>query len=682
MSTDSPSAGGPSAPGRAVFLSYASEDAAAAGKICQALRAAGIEVWFDKSELRGGDAWDAAIRRQIKNCALFLPIISASTHARIEGYFRLEWKLAVDRSHLIAPDRAFLVPIAIDATPQSDERVPERFRELQWTRLPGGETPAAFVTRILRLLEGGESAFAPAAAAASPALPAPPRPRGPRLLHALIWATVLIITVPVVLYYASRWSTTHAPAPGGPAPAAAVADAGSPIPEKSIAVLPFLDMSEKHDQEYFSDGLAEELLDMLSQVPDLRVPARTSSFFFKGRSEDIAAIAQKLRVAYVLEGSVRRSGNAVRVTAQLIRADSGYHVWSKTYDRGVKDIFQVQDEIATAVVEALKAQLLPGESLSARHRTGNPEALNAYLLGNKLRENDTDESNRAALAAYQKAVALDPYYADAYSGIADAEWRISDMITGEPSGYQRALAAAERAIALAPQSSDGYWARGGLRMAYYYDWSGAAADLKKALELEPNDVRALRDYGSLKATLGDYDEAVRLYRRSLELDPLALRTWRGLGNLLLDLGRSAEVVPIVARIKELGPDSPLGATLAGMLALEQGEPQQALGEFRGASGAWKLIGTAMAEYSLGHEAASQAALAQLIKANSSTLAYQIAQIYAWRGERDAAFQWLERARRQRDGGITDLRYDRYLAGLRHDPRYAALLHEVNLPPLN
>ena len=157
------------------------------------------------------------------------------------------------------------------------------------------------------------------------------------------------------------------------------------MPEKSIAVLPFVDMSEKRDQEYFSDGLTEELLDMLSQVPDLRVPARTSSFYFKGRSEDIPTIAQKLRVAHVLEGSVRKAGNTIRVTAQLIRADNGYHLWSKTYDRDFKDIFKVQDEIAAAVVEALKAKLLPAQEISSRHKTTNTEAYRQYLLGNQFR---------------------------------------------------------------------------------------------------------------------------------------------------------------------------------------------------------------------------------------------------------------------------------------------------------
>ena len=675
----------------AVFLSYASEDSAAAERICSALRAAGIEVWFDRSELRGGDVWDAAIRRQIKSCALFVPIISANTHARFEGYFRLEWKLAIDRSHLISSDKPFLVPVAIDATPQADERIPDRFRELQWTRLPGGETPPAFVARVSRLLSPGEPGGpgVPADAAATVTSTAEPdgaspaaaprrglQPRGP--LTAVVWGATLVVVVAVLGYYLLEWDAhRRGPSPG--AAGAPVDSAAAAIPEKSIAVLPFLDMSEKKDQEYFSDGLAEELLDLLSQVPDLRVPARTSSFYFKGRNDDIATIAQKLRVAHVLEGSVRRSDDRIRVTAQLIRADNGYHLWSKTYDRNARDIFQVQDEIANAVVTALKAQLLNAAPLASRHRTDNSEAYADYLMGNKLRDTDTLDSNREALEAYRRAVALDPNFAAAYSGLADAEWRLADMSSGEAAGYQRSLEAAERAIALAPDSAAGYWARGGLRYAYYYDWNGAAADYRKALELEPNDVRTLRDFGSLLATRGETAAALEKMRAAVALDPLSARGWGQLVGLELDLGQLAAAKQSAQHLAAILPDSYLTRRAVGLIALAEGRYPDAQAEFAGDVGsAWRLIGGAMAEHSLGHAAASEAALQQLIQKYAQTLAYQIAEVYAWRGERDLAFEWLERAYRQHDGGIVYIRHDHLLASLRDDPRYRALLRKLKL----
>jgi TolB-like protein/Tfp pilus assembly protein PilF len=664
---------------RAVFLSYASEDAQAAHRICGALRTAGIEVWFDQSELRGGDVWDSAIRKQIRSCALFIPVISANTHARIEGYFRLEWKLALDRSHLLAPDQPFLLPVAIDDTPQSDERLPDRFRELQWTRLAGGDTPPAFVERIQRLLSPAAPKTVPAGHARADAAAVPPSvsagQHAPRsALSALIWASALVAVAAIVGYYAMQWpALSRHTAPSAPL---ATVDA---IPEKSIAVLPFLDMSEKRDQEYFSDGLAEELLDLLSQVPDLRVPARTSSFYFKGRTDDVTTIARKLRVAHLLEGSVRRSGNTIRVTAQLIRADNGYHIWSKTYDRDAKDIFQVQDEIANAVVSALKAQLLPAQPLGSSHRTDNTEAFAEYLMGNKLRESDTPDSNRQALEAFRRAAALDPNYAAAYSGIADAEWRIADMISGEEAAYQRSVAAAEHAIALAPNSADGYWARGGLRMAYYYDLAGAEADFRKALEIDPNDVRVLRDYGSLLAGRGRTADALEMMRKGIALDPLSLRAWRQLALLELDLGSLAEAKQAAQHLVAILPNSYLTLSVTGAIALAEGRYADALTEFRkDNSTASKLIGSSMAEHSLGHAAASQAALDELIQKQGATLAYQIAEIYAWRGEPDQAFAWLERAYRQHDGGMIHVLHDRYLVSLRHDPRYAALLKKLNL----
>jgi TolB-like protein len=517
----------------AVFLSYASQDVEAAARICDALRVTGIEVWFDQSELRGGDAWDQRIRREIHDCALFLPIISANTASRHEGYFRLEWDLADQRTHMIARDRAFIVPVCLDATPGAGTDVPESFHRVQWTNLPGGDTPPAFVERIRRLLSP-EAAHVPAearprAAAGLHAAAGPPQPAsGPTTSPQTQWLPLIIAAVTVIGlgYFAvdkfvlSKHEPGTKQAPTEPAQAITQVQ----IPEKSIAVLPFVDMSEKHDQGYFSDGLAEELLDLLSQVPDLRVPARTSSFYFKGRTDDIATIAGKLRVAHLLEGSVRRSGKRIRVTVQLIRADNGYHLWSKTYDRNLSDIFQVQDEIANAVVSALKAQLLSSQPLASRHRTDNTEAYGQYLLGNQLRERDTRESIPQALEAYRRAVALDPNYAAAYSGVAEAEWRIFDFVTGDAAGAQRSRTAAEHAIALAPDSADGYWARGVLRLQYDFDWAGAESDFKKALEIEPNDVRVLRDYGALLAARGHYDEALAAMRRSLALDPLSARS--------------------------------------------------------------------------------------------------------------------------------------------------------------
>ncbi|HEY4872592.1 MAG TPA: TIR domain-containing protein [Steroidobacteraceae bacterium] len=681
-----------SEPSKAVFLSYASQDAAVARPIAEALRAAGIEVWFDQSELRGGDVWDQTIRRHIRDCALFVPIISAHTQARPEGYFRLEWRLAEQRTHLMGRSRAFIVPVCVDDTPQTEADVPDSFSAAQWTRLPAGNTPNDFVERISRLLvsheqvtsiagrppAGAEPVAASLQTHASAGLKETQRNRrtpGAKLVWLLVAAAVVIAAG----YFAVDRSLFSKRAVESSSPAVqSTATAPNAIPEKSIAVLPFVDLSEKKDQEYFSDGLAEELIDLLAQVPNLKVSARTSSFYFKGKSEDVATIAQKLRVANVLEGSVRKAGNTIRVTAQLIRADNGYHLWSKTYDQDVKDIFKVQDEIAAAVVAALKAQLLPTQQISSRHRTDNTEAYTEYLVGNQFRARDTVEANTQALAAYRKAVALDAGYAAAYSGIADAQWRLADQSTGQPADYVNALAAAEKAIALAPDSPEGYWARAQLRNYYYFDWHGAEADFQKALELDASFVPAQVDYAALLATLGRVPDGLTILRATVALDPLSVPAWRQLARLLTDSGRFAEARVAAQRVAEGSVGGDPGQT-GGFIDLFDGRPQQALANAQVNTSMYYLMLAAMANHTLGHSTESQRALDELIRRGANTLAYQIGEVYAWRGERDKAFEWLERALRQHDGGLTYIKNDRPLASLRSDPRYHALLRTLKLP---
>jgi TolB-like protein len=466
--------------------------------------------------------------------------------------------------------------------------------------------------------------------------------------------------------------------PGTQSLTQSAATAPEAISSKSIAVLPFVNMSADKDQEYFSDGLSEELIDLLSQVPDLRVPARTSSFYFKGKSEDIATIARKLRVAHVLEGSVRRSGNTMRVTAQLIRADNGYHLWSKAYDRDVKDIFKVQDEIAATVVEALKAKLLPAQELASRHRTASTEAYNQYLLGIQFRLRDTPDGNRRALAAYRQAIALDAGYAAAYSGLSETEWRIADQSTGEAAGYERALAAAERAIALAPDSPEGYWARGQLRNYYYFDWHGAQADYHKALALDPNYVPALIQSGDLLATLGRVREGVATIRKAIALDPLSVMAWRRMARLLTHGGEFSAARQAVDRLFQIDPQGD-PSSFAADLELLAGRPHEARAAIEAETTDFRFDGIAMAEHTLGHAAESQRALDSLVQRRATTMAYQIGEVHAWRGEKDQAFDWLERAYRQRDGGLTYLGYDRFLDSLRSDPRYRALMTKMKLP---
>ena len=681
---------------RAVFLSYASQDSEAARRICEALRAAGIEVWFDQSELRGGDAWDRGIRNQIHDCVLFVPIISASTQARPEGYFRLEWRLAVERTHLMSERIAFLVPVVIDATRDQDADVPDAFKVAQWTRLPAGESPPAFVERIALLL-APNTTVAPDARSAPIGAPAavayPLRRESPptavvQARSRQLWTKALLVAAGFIVlaigYVALRRSASPKPeavsAPPTPSSVQAGLPAPSAIPEKSIAVLPFVNMSSDKEQEYFSDGLSEELIDMLSKVSELRVPARTSSFYFKGKSETIDAVAKQLRVAHLLEGSVRKAGGRLRVTAQLIRADNGYHLWSETYDRDAKDIFKVQDEIASAVVEALKVKLAPTQHVSS-HRSSNTEAYNEYLLGRQLYERAGDADGfRHAVDAFHKAIALDPLYAAAFAALALSEGWLADW-SGDGAGLQQAEADAERAIALAPEAAEGYAVRGYVRYSFSWDWTGAQADLAKALQLDPASVEAQRQYARLMGFIGRLPEALAAEKKAIELDPLSNKNWEDLGRWLMFSRDYPAADRALRRSLEIQPDYSYSLIKLVTLQLLEGQAAEALATARKITfEPLRLQGVGTAEYSLGHAKESQQALDELIAKLAKVAAYyQIAEVLAWRGEKDKAFEWLDRAYAQRDGGLTALKYDPLLDSLHGDPRYKALLRKLNFP---
>ena len=396
---------------KAVFLSYASQDAEAARRICEALRAAGIEVWFDQSELRGGDAWDQSIRKQIKSCALFLPVISHTTHDRREGYFRLEWRLAVDRCLLMDANQAFLLPIVIDDTREDDERVPERFRRCNGracravprprpsSNVYGVCCPRRRHIRQDSVRRGSRvcRAFDPKARSGTLAVECDaPRDDGRARSRARL----------------PRGQPTRA--------IEAWRRGGSRHRLQSTAALPrgaaVCKPERRQGQDYFSDGLTEELLNSLAQINELQVAARTSSFSFK-EHPDIATVAHKLNVGAVLEGSVRRSAHTIRITAQLINAVTGFHLWSKTYDRDFGDMLKLQTDIAIAVTSALKVTLLG--DVAARVELGgtrNPAALDAYLRAAKAYSSRRDTKDLpAAIAAYTEAIRLDPHYALAFA---------------------------------------------------------------------------------------------------------------------------------------------------------------------------------------------------------------------------------------------------------------------------
>jgi serine/threonine protein kinase/TolB-like protein/Tfp pilus assembly protein PilF len=448
------------------------------------------------------------------------------------------------------------------------------------------------------------------------------------------------------------------------------------ISEKSIAVLPFLDLSERKDQGYFSDGLTEELISLLAQIHDLQVTARTSSFHFQGRQVAIPEIASTLGVANVLEGSVRRDGNTVRVTAQLIRAASGQNLWSQTYERNQKDIFQVQDEIAAAVVAALQLKLLPQPGLDF-HRSDNPEAYNEYLIARQYGRRGNLEDIQRAVAGYRRAIALDPNYAAAYSGLSFTETAIANS-TQDAAGFARAREAVEKALALAPQFVDAYRARVQLRLEIL-DFAGARADSEKALALAPGDSAVQSLYGVQMAAFGQIRQAVAAMNKAIELDPLNGYAWANAGLFLTESGDYEAARRALNRALAINPTADAFHFALGQLDMMEGRLDDAQAEFRklGDEGN-RLMGDAMIEHARKNEAESQRALAQLIAQHAGDMAYQVGNVYAWRGEKDKAFEWLDRAYQQHDSGLNGIAYDPLFLGLHSDSRWNELLKKLKL----
>jgi TolB-like protein/Tfp pilus assembly protein PilF len=1071
---------------KAVFLSYASQDAEAAKKICEALRAAGVEVWFDQSELVGGDAWDQKIRKQIRDCALLIPVISASTQARHEGYFRLEWRLADQRTHLMGRSKAFLLPVSIDGTRDADADVPDSFVAVQWTKAPGGAVPPAFVARVKQLLDGqvenGGGALRPdstnqsgpkaaptanrqrwiapvlgglvvaiialaiarpwrtppAPGAAPPASTSPSAavldrvrgtlrkiyasraeldlaaellaqaaksdpsnaqvfatwalldcrylndyydissirrdaasrhiaqatsldgadpevrfaraialerldsndasraeattllegvlkdlPEDPRALGQLGWLakdlptadqwwarqarvpgwaatahfhrglrhvfegdyrgayagleeasaldrganirmwkayleivwfgdlakarrTVAEVTAEAfsedmaasARYFVAYWARDYEgalaalqaiprdfmesvastqptgyargqalfmlgrvaaaenewraalvvtdrrltaepndphllrakalllavlgnkpeagrvaktayelepdtgdwlddylaatllepdravvrlqekflhhrswhtaailrlnpyydnlradprflvlqaeadadPALSPTAPARAVIGTAPSVDQKSVAVLAFANLSDDKANEYFSDGISEELLNVLAKIPGLKVAARTSAFYFKGKEVPVPEIAGQLGVAYVVEGSVRKSGDKVRITAQLIKASDGFHVWSDTFTRDIKDVFAVQDEIAGLIAQQLQLKLADAP---ARDQTVNPEAHQLYLQGRYFANQPSTANLAKAVDFLQRAVDLDPSFAPAWGALARNVALQAEYLETTPESlrerFARARRAADRAIALAPKLPDGYFARFEIQTAYDYDWAGARDSLDTALALAPADALLISNASQLATQFSQVSRSLELGRRAAELDPVngEIRYWLGRTYICADLLSEGEAE--LRRAAELSPSLlSVHRQLSTVLVL-QGRAAEAVAEARLEKDEWsRQAALAVAYWAAKDVPAADAALARLIAVASESAAYQVAEGYAFRGESDKAFEWLDRAYRNRDSGFGQLRADPLLKSLRGDPRWALLLKQAGL----
>ncbi len=456
-----------------VFLSYSRDDQPVAERIAETLRGAGIEVWLDTSELRGGEAWDSNIRLQIKRCALFVPIISSCTQRRSEGYFRFEWRLAIERMRHMADGVPFLAPIAVDETSEADAVVPEEFLRVHWMRLRSGDPTPAFVEQIRRML-----AVRPAEAAER--------------------------------------------AGEGRAGNGRPGEVASRSAEKSIAVLAFANLSRDADNEYFSDGISEELLNLLGRIPGVRVAARTSAFYFKGRNATIREIASTLGVAHIVEGSVRKFGSRVRVSAKLINAADGFQLWSDSFDRELEDIFALQDEIAALIAQSLQSRLVHGARIM---RAVDPEAHRLVLEGRHFWTLRTEAGFARAQKLFEAALQIDPNFAEAHAGLATVwavrAWygSICDSVTS-PEELQHAAAEARKAVEGDPSLPDGH-AAAGVVAFLTRRWSEAEKCYREAARVNPNFANGLVWHSYLLVAEGHLDRALAMVERSIRLDPLA-----------------------------------------------------------------------------------------------------------------------------------------------------------------
>ena len=560
-----------------VFLSYAREDTDAARRIAEAMRAFGVDAWFDQSELRGGDAWDAKIKRQIRECALFMPIVSAATQARGEGYFRREWKMAVERTHDMAASRTFIVPVVIDDTPEAGAEAPEEFMRVQWTRLEHGAPTPEFIAQIKRLLDH------PRKPSLKPDLPRPPtlppefrqaarkaedrglvteagRAGRKSGIPGWIWAVAVVVLIAVgagVMFLrqpeapvAPPVATTPSLSPSTPPPSAATAD-------KSIAVLPFTNMSEEKDANaFFADGMHEDILTNLAYIRDVRVVSRTSVMQYRNTTKPISEIARELKVAYVLEGSVRRAGNKVRVTGQLIRAATDEHLWAKSYDRDLTDIFSIQGELAQSIAGALQAVIAPEtKALLDRRPTENPAAYDSYLKARQLLDVGGLTDEEVIIGLLEKAVALDPDFAAAWSMLAGRHAFAYFNRDKSAARLAQAKSAIDTAARLAPSDPRVIEAMGDY---YYYgfrDYRRANEQYQQLARLRPNDSSVFASLCYIARREGRFPEAVAHLRRAVQLEPDSASFAGELTSTLRDCRKYDEALAVGREYLKRHPDN-------------------------------------------------------------------------------------------------------------------------------
>jgi TolB-like protein/Tfp pilus assembly protein PilF len=649
-----------------VFVSYVSEDRTIAEQISRGLDAAGFSVWWDR-HIRGGVDFTPEIARQLDTAKVVIVLWS---RASIEsGWVRDEAQQARDENKLI--------PVRLNGV-----QPPLGFRQAQsldFNGWNGDPTVGAFADLVdsVRHFIGGAPTAAPRAV-----LPtiAAKWSRWPGTRTMVVGGIAVLSLVLAYFVVDKFWSSEPATTEQRAAEVVPTAPPTATIPEKSIAVLPFTDMSEKHDQEYLADGMAEDILIQLAQVPDLLVPARTSSFYFKGKPTKIPDIARELGVTHVLEGSIRRSGDHLRVTAQLVRADTGYQLWSETYDRDWQDVFKLQDDIANAVVQALQIKLAGGELSRRKGGTQNLAAYQLYLQAVSANAQYTSSSLDAGGEYLDQAIKLDPSYGLAWARLAaNALLKTLSGMLNPTDGSERARQQAQHALQLSPDLAE---AHGSLGYAFMlnWDWAAAETELQRAVAVDPTNPDALRSAGNLSSALGRWDDAERQFRAALARDPLNTFTIGALGDVYYKTGRYAEAEAMGRKVLELAPGISWFRQATGAALLQQGKAEAALAMVQqDVDESSRLVYLPIMLQANGRKAEADEALQALIARWGDRQAFYVAMNYAYRGDHDLALQWLERAYQQKDPYFKNIVGEPLFKNLADDPRYEAFLRKLKLP---
>jgi TolB-like protein len=684
----------------AAFISYASQDGAVAQAVCQALEGAGLACWIAPRNVRAGDFYADAIVQAINSCRVLVLILSRS---------------AIDSPHVLREvERASakarpIISIHTDATPLPPGL--EYFLSAShWLDASKGPV-SAVIPALIEAVRGhqagiGQGATAGAAVGATAGTKLPQAAVGAvaRVAWPKLAGTLLVLLMAAGLLYLvvdKIWLSKRDGAAAVPAVASAGASPSFAPPPHSVAVLPFENLSGDPKQDYFSDGLSEELLNSLAAVRELQVAARTSAFSFKGRNVEVGEIARRLNVGNILEGSVRKEGDHVRITAQLINAVTGFQLWSKTYDRDLKGVLKLQSEVASQVSSSLKATLLNASDASPDSGgTDSSQAFDAYLRAETLVANGEWHGNIAdylavlvaANDAYSEALRFDPRYANAWLGKAHVLLGIQRQNSDfGPKGRQPAndaLAAARTAAALAPQLGIAHATLAEVLSRLFFDFPAAAPEYQRALELSPGDARVLTRASLFLAQMGSLDEALVHARRVAVLDPLNANDQFEVGRVF-DIGRRyREAIEAYGRAEVIDPHDTYYRAVTGVAYLKLGDPEAALqactAPFAGASappgGENHLWCLTLTYGRLGRHAEAEAALAALKATAGNAWAYQFAQIYAQWGDTNKALDWLDIAYQLKDAGLIFLKMDKLLDPLRQEPRFQAIYAKLNFPP--